>query len=61
MQKQTPIKLNITKTYLVEGEYEGHVYHKLNAETSEGIKLSTKLTSFEYNTLLAKLAVQTNK
>lgn len=50
----TPVKsINVTSINLVEGEYEGYKYYKLVAETSQGFKLSTKLTAFEYKTLKA--------
>ena len=34
---------------LIQGEYEGYKYYKLTAKGSGGLKLSTKLTEFEYN------------
>ena len=50
--QETPIKLNIVKTVIVKGNYEGHDYYKIIAETSKGLTLSRKLTAFEYQTLL---------
>lgn len=47
----TPIRLSIKNINLIKGHYEGFDYYKIVAETEEGFKLSTKLTSFEYKTL----------
>ncbi len=44
-------KLKINKIELVQGDYEGFKYYKLVAYTDRGVKLSTKLTEFEYNVL----------
>ena len=53
--ESTPIQLNITSINLVKGQYEGYDYYKIVAETEEGFKLSSKLTSFEYQTLKGRL------
>lgn len=44
-------KLKISKLELVQGDYEGYKYYKLVAYTDKGVKLSTKLTEFEFNVL----------
>ena len=58
MNDSTPINLTITKVYLTRGNYEGFDYFKLIAETNVGIKLQTKLTAYEYSSLLEKAQKQ---
>ena len=51
MEKQK-INLKITNTYVIHGNYEGHDYYQIVAETSDGFQLKTKLTAFEYGILV---------
>lgn len=43
--------ITVKEVKLVKGNYEGYDYYKLIGTTNNGIKLSTKLTAFEYETL----------
>lgn len=42
-----------TAIYAYKGNYEGNNYYKAVCELDNGIKLQSKLTSFEYQTLKA--------
>lgn len=47
-------KLNSVKVidlYVIKGNYEGTDYYQCIAELDNGLKLKTKLTAFEYQTL----------
>lgn len=47
--EENRIKLNIKEVKAIKGNFEGHDYYQLRAETEEGFILKTKLTPFEYN------------
>lgn len=47
--QETKIKLNIKEIKAIKGNFEGHDYYQLRAETEEGFTLKTRLTPFEYN------------
>ena len=49
LQETKLINFNVEDVVLIKGEYEGFPYYKLIAKGSGGLKLSTKLTEFEYN------------
>lgn len=51
------IKINVTRTYVRSGNYEGHDYYHLIAETAEGFTLKTKLTKFEYEVVKDNYAI----
>lgn len=45
------ISSKVTALYAYKGNYEGNNYYKAVCELDNGIKLQTKLTAFEYQTL----------
>lgn len=55
MNDAIPCKsIKVDTVQLVKGNYEGYDYYKLVGITNNKIRLSAKLTAFEYNTLLAQ-------
>lgn len=51
----TDVKLELERTFLRKGNYEGHDYYQLIATTPEGFTLKARLTAFEYNSVMKAL------